>query len=290
MDSLQIKNIYWQKQWKIPGTSWQICGFSRSAYRTGFYITELDLMLDAGPQNFSKPKTILITHSHIDHLACLPLTMLGDVHSGHIFEIYGPKVAKDYIENYIKSMFEVNALANMRNTNFYKYNGLEMRAQDPFKLPMNKNNMEIAVFECDHGIPTVSYGLSEIKTKLKEEFIGLSGKEIGKLRADGVNISKEVIYKRLAYICDTSISVFDLNPDILNYSVIFIECTFFMDDELDNAISTKHIHWQTLKPYVLNNPQITFMLFHFSQRYPDKIIGNFFQKEVDAGIRNLNWW
>ena len=69
MDSLQVKNIYWQKQWKIPGTSWQICGYSRSAYRTGFYITELDLMLDAGPQNFSKPKTILITHSHINHLA-----------------------------------------------------------------------------------------------------------------------------------------------------------------------------------------------------------------------------
>lgn len=49
MDSNTVKSMYWQKDWQIPTTSWTIRGYSRSAYRTGFYIPELDMMLDAGP-------------------------------------------------------------------------------------------------------------------------------------------------------------------------------------------------------------------------------------------------
>jgi hypothetical protein len=60
MDAVSIKNIHWKTRWDIPGTPWSISGYSRSAFRTGFYIKELDLMLDAGPQNFNKPSHMLI--------------------------------------------------------------------------------------------------------------------------------------------------------------------------------------------------------------------------------------
>ena len=71
MEPVKVKMIHWQKKMTIPGTPWEICGYSRSAYRTGFYISGLDMMLDAGPQNFNKPTHIFITHTHIDHIACL---------------------------------------------------------------------------------------------------------------------------------------------------------------------------------------------------------------------------
>ena len=173
-------------------------------------------------------------------------------------------------------------------TDWYKYNNLN--PSDKFQLTTKKTDLEIVVFNCDHSIPTISYGLSELKQKLKPEYSGLAGKEIAKLRSDGVEITTEIQYKRLAYICDTSIAVFELNPDILNYAVIFIECTFLMPDELENAIVTKHIHWDQLKPYVLNHPDKIFMLFHFSQRYRDTQINEFFQRQVENGIKNLHWW
>ena len=44
-DALSLKKSFWQRMWTIPKTSWSICGYSRSAYRTGFYIKELNLML-----------------------------------------------------------------------------------------------------------------------------------------------------------------------------------------------------------------------------------------------------
>lgn len=215
LDALKVKTIYWQKKWNIPNTSWSICGYSRSAYRTGFYICELNLLLDAGPQSFNKPDCILISHTHIDHVACLPLTLIEDVHSDHTVEIYGPSAAETHIKNYVYSMFSLNAMANINHCpGWFGYNAVDAH-QEPFSLMLNKTELVIEVFECDHAVPTVSYGISEIKTKLREEFIGLTGKEIAKIRSEGIDVSQKVQQKKLAYICDTSIAVFDLNKSIL---------------------------------------------------------------------------
>jgi ribonuclease Z len=286
-DSQNIGNIFWKKKWKIPNTSWNISGYSRSAYRTGFYIPELSLMLDAGPQNFNNPEHIFITHSHVDHLALLPFTLIENEKVIHT-NIYGPKEADKYINNYILSLFSLNVLHNFKELDFYTYNGLHDK--DNFKLNMNNNIIEVNIYKCDHRVPTIGYGLVECKQKLKEEYLDLPGKEIGKLRKEGVEITKEVKHKRLVYVCDTSIKVFELNPDLLTYQTIFIECTFFMPDELENARETKHIHWSELKKYVVDNPHILFVLFHFSKRYKDCEILDFFKKEVDNGIKNIYYW
>ena len=35
----------------------------------GFYIPELNIMLDAGPTSLKNPDHIFITHNHVDHVA-----------------------------------------------------------------------------------------------------------------------------------------------------------------------------------------------------------------------------
>ena len=102
-----------------------------------------------------------------------------------------------------------------------------------------------------------------------------------------MDITADVVFKQFAYVCDTSIEVFQLNPTLLDYPTIFIECTFLLADELENAIKTSHIHWEQLKPVVENNPKTTFVLFHFSQRYRDSEIAAFFDKEK---VPNVIWW
>jgi len=286
MDALKIKTIFWQKESIIPNTPWKIRGYSRSAFRTGFYLPDLDLLLDAGPQNFNHPSTVMITHTHIDHIASLPFTMIGHEEP---LNLYGPAAAQTHVENYINSMFAVNALTPVTNSDwsqqFYQYHPL--KPKDIFPITLNKNDLEIEVFECDHTIPTISYGISQIKQKLKSEYLGLPGKEIGALRKSGTQVTQAVTTKSLAYVCDTSIRVFDLNPNLLSYPTIMIECTFFLPDELENAGKTNHIHWDQLKPYVLAHPEISFILFHFSQRYRDQEVLDFFQSEK---IDNLSCW
>lgn len=290
MDALQVKMAHWQKEWKIPKTEWKIRGYSRSAYRTGFYIPELDLMLDAGPQNHQKPSTVFITHTHIDHIACLPLTMIGDVKPNQEFQIYAHYMAEKYIANYIKAMFSANAMMDLEECNdWYKY--FPVRGGDTFPITLNKNKLSVQVWDCQHSIPTVGYGLSLSKSKLKQEYVGLLGQEIAKLRKSGIEISEEIWYKKLAYVCDTSIDVLEIYPSILEYEVVMIECTFLLPDEFENAKLTKHIHWSQLAPYVIANPNVYFVAFHFSQRYRDAEINDFFQKEcLEKNISNLFWW
>ncbi|KNC86869.1 hypothetical protein SARC_01015 [Sphaeroforma arctica JP610] len=288
MDALAVRKAHWQKIWSIPNTPWTIKGYSRSAYRTGFIIPELNVMLDAGPQHFSTPHTVLVTHAHIDHIANLPLTLIGDAESGLVTDVYGPQAAEKYIRNYIHAMFEANAMQEIDEIDWYRYKGVS--ARDVIRMPIKKTLLEMQVFECDHAVPTVSYGLSEVKQKLKQEYLGKDGKVIAQLRKDGVSITQEVVVKRLAYVCDTSIRVFEMNPGILEYPVIFIECTFLFDDELQNAMDTQHIHWQQLKQYVETHSHIEFMLFHFSLRYKDSEINSFFREITANGLSNLRWW
>lgn len=214
--------------------------------------------------------------------------MIGDEKGNHVFQIYAIDIAKDKIASYIKSMFDVNSLSDSDPSPWYDYHSLKKGCVVP--LETKRTQLMVEVFECDHTIPTIGYGFTEIKHKLKEEYSKLTGKDIGKLRKEGVEITEPKAIKKFTYICDTSIDVFNLNPSILEYPVIFIECTFILDEELENAGKTKHIHWKELKPYVENNPDKTFILFHFSQRYRNSEISEFFEKEKESGIDNIIWW
>ena len=282
-DMMDLKQKFWARTMKIPGTPWTICGDSRSALRTAFYIKELDTMLDAGLQNFKHPAYIYITHTHGDHIGELPFTLIG----GHIgtadvpTQIYVPERAVPYIREYIDKLFTTNGMypqpPREEIDNYYLVHGLI--PGETWRTERKNANLVIEVFECDHRIPTVSYGFSEIKDKLKPEYSMLEGREIAKLRKAGTQITAAITYKRFAYVCDTTIMVFDMNPSLIEYPVIMIECTFLDDNDgtAEDEDSKKHIYWPQLQPYVEKYPEKTFILFHFSKRYKGIEIRDFFQ-------------
>lgn len=292
MDAIRVKSIYWETKKKIKGTPWTIRGYSRSSYRTGFYLPELNIMLDVGPQNFNKPDTIFITHPHLDHIAELPMTLIEDMHTDHKVVIYCHPSAVDLIDRFIKSAFMANAVDATEPdvSNCYEIIGVAAGSELP--LIINKNKVNVEVFNCDHTIPTISYGFSLTVDKLKDEYKGLPGKEIGQLRKSGVAITEAITKKKFAYVCDTTIAVFKLNPSLIQYPVIYIECTFLFPEEKENAIKTNHIHWDDIKPIIIANPDIHFVLFHFSQRYKDSEIDKFFDTEFfkNPYFDNFDWW
>lgn len=118
-----------EKKYTIKNSpQWQVSGYSRSAFRTGFYVNGLNIMLDAGPQCFKKPDHIFITHSHCDHIANLPFTLIGEEDGNHKYNLYGPKKAETKIKKYISSMFEANSLSdNIPVDDWFTYYGLEKK-------------------------------------------------------------------------------------------------------------------------------------------------------------------
>jgi len=288
---LDVRTSHWKQSYMFDRLN--ICGYSKAAYRTGFYIKEYDLMLDAGHQAFNKPKHILITHAHLDHIANLPLSLISNdndnKNNNFKFEIYAPFEIKDLLKGYIQSTFNLN-ICGLSNINIESlYNFTELKKNMTFNIDANNNKLEIETFIMDHRIPTLGYGISTLKEKLKKELINLPKQELIQLKKNGNKITETVKINKFAYICDTSIKVFKLNNNILNYKNIIIECTFLYDDEIENAIDTKHICWLQLKPYIINNPQIHFILIHFSLRYKDEEIKQFFDSEL-ININNVKVW
>lgn len=276
--------FFWTKTYPIPGTSWTLRGYSRAAFRTGFFISELGIMLDAGPQIRNKPDHVFITHTHADHIAQLPFTMIGEEKGEHIFHIYAPAKSEEWLRQYIAALFNVNAVRYMRPDAEKYYRFHPMIAGTEFPLMIRNNLYLFEIFACDHSIPTVSYGIKMVKHKLKEEYLGLPGKEIAALKKDGKEITKQIIIPALAYICDTTIKVFEMNPTILNYNTVVIECTFLKEEDSNGS---DHISWPELKPVILKNPHINFILMHFSMKYKESEIRDFFQSE---GLPNTMPW
>jgi ribonuclease Z len=140
-----------------------------------------------------------------------------------------------------------------------------------------------------HSVTCVGYGFIQEKKKLKQEYIGVQGKQLGELRKNGIVIDYLVENPMFAFLGDTTIQFFEEHsklkdngePSIFRYPLIIVECTFLGSDELDQerADKKKHINWPRLKPYIEAHSKILFVLIHFSRRYNDTTIRDFFEKE-----------
>jgi len=272
---------------KIGQTNYTLKGFSIAALRSNFYIKELGIMLDAGLSGNMAATDILITHGHSDHIASLPFH-LYTVKPGEKINIYVPKNIINHVYTFIESLSSLSCqcdfttMANDTRTqdtiSSTFYNLIPVTAGSFFTLDPKHKNLKIEIIDCDHSVDCVGYGLIETRLKLKEEFKSLTGIQIKKLRESGVDIHNRIEIPFFCYLGDTSEKILS-NNTIEKYHTIMIECTFIMSDEIQNAIDTKHMHWLSLREYVVSHPNITFILYHFSLRYKKTEIEEFFTKE-----------
>lgn len=241
-------------------------------------------MLDAGPQNFRKTTHVFITHTHADHIAELPLSLMhagqGD---GSKITIHCPADAVRHLQTYITAFFQVNAVCDCSMNDFCRFVPLEAPKQT-HRLTLKGDIIEVASVGGDHTVPTILYGFALIKQKLLPQFASLSGKAIAQLRKEGQNVTAEVVEPKFAYVLDTSIEGLMAASWLLDYPVVIVECTFLLPDEKKFTHEKKHIHWDDLQPMVLARPETLFILVHFSQRHSDPFVREFFEAQHIANV------
>ena len=280
---------------QIPGASQlTLMGWSVAALRTNFYIRELGIMLDAG---LSAPNWVinhlLITHCHSDHTANLPYHLYSHKPDNKI-KIYVPKGIEAHIKDYIESAYLLSSHTfpeeeNIKREELHLYNFYELITVEPgnnFPIQIKKANYGLEIFKCYHTVPCVGYGIYDIRKKLKEEYSKLTGKEIGELRKKGVDINYNYLNKMFVYLGDTGKEIFEDKEweKIVEYPTIIIECTFILKDEKEQAKKTQHIHWEDLEPIVDKYNKNTFILIHFSQRYDNSEIKQFFEEKKKTNV------
>lgn len=287
--------------YKLKDSNKNIQGYSIAGLRTNFFIYP-DLMLDAGISAPFSPKIILITHGHSDHTANLPFHLYRSDLNLEPIKIFCPKEIKDFLNNYIVSMFQMSDCNNEVIPHGYEIIGIDENTPS-IELMINKQLHLLEFYKCDHTVPCIGYGISLIKNKLKKEYIGLSTKEIKELKMQNVEITERIYEHELFYGGDTTHKLFDdyankdnnkdnnkdinINKNIFKYKNIMIECTFVHEDDITHAENKKHMHWLNLKKFVESNISINWILMHFSQKYKKKDIEEFF---INENLSNIKLW
>ncbi|ETO27505.1 hypothetical protein RFI_09629 [Reticulomyxa filosa] len=177
----------------------------------------------------------------------------------------------DHISNYCKVFVELNG-----------YKTLPDKPNWHFRI----NDASLMI--CHHSVPCLGYKFDEKKKVRKPEYANITKKEdFIALRKQNVDVNMEVWEKKFVYVGDTSITVLHTNKDLFLYPIIIIECTFLHEEEKiqDKIEHDGHILWKDLKPFVLKHSDITWVLIHFSCRYDEHEIVEFFQNEQNELLK-----
>jgi ribonuclease Z len=279
------EKVYWEKHpsMKIKGTPYTLSGFSVAARNTCFYIKELDMFLDCGVPHNLVPKYIFITHGHLDHTGQIAKSLID---TGKVKPIIvAPKPLIDMIKNQIRETFIMSKF-NPNAKVAEKYDMIPAELGQDLSMNIKNMDMKIEIIKCFHGVVCDGYGFIEKRSKLKQEYRGMSQEEIANLKKEGKEITEIIEVPLFCFLGDTNYKVLE-DKRLAKYPTIIIECSFLFPDEIQLAKKKNHMHWDQMKEYIKSHPNNTFVLTHFSARYTDFEINEFFEKQ---NVPNIEVW
>lgn len=251
-----------------------ITGFSRSGIRTGLYLEEFDILLDAGVYFDRKPKLVLVTHGHLDHVNNLYSILLDNILKPTVLV---PPSSQKLIINYLNAQHSVS-LNKKGFFKRFKMAGLE----NEYTVELSKK-FKIKPYLMDHSIDTIGYGINIISKKLNPDYVNKSQSELIEIKKSGKEV--DIINEKgfILFCGDTSSMVLNKLP-FSDYKYVIIECTFLDNDHYVEAFNRKHLHYLELKPFFEKYVKTNFILIHFSKRYKDSFIKEFFKKNNHENV------
>ncbi|MDA1055307.1 MAG: MBL fold metallo-hydrolase [Planctomycetota bacterium] len=249
-------------------------GYSRAAVQTYWRIPEMKLGFDLGaqPWDFMGTSTWFVSHTHLDHIAALPVyvarrrMMKMDPPT-----IYLPDHAVETVERLLKVYRQLDR-------GRLPCELIPVKAGDEIEL---SRELVVTASATHHTVPALGYIVWERKQKLKPEFADLRGDEIRDLKLSGVEITNEVRVPELAYLGDSAPAGLDNCPAMYEARVLISEMTFVAPSHRKDKIH-KHGHMH-LDDYVerkdrFKNERV--IVGHFSTRYNSRQIRELVSKAL----------
>ncbi len=260
-------------------------GWSRAAVQTYWRINELKLNFDLGgqPWDFMGTPTCFITHTHLDHIAALPLY----VSRRRMMKmeppiIYMPSYAIDDCWKMLRSFVPLD------------------RGAMPCELEPLQDGDEIEIgrewlvtaLRTRHTIPSLGFLVEQRRQKLKPEFRELTGNQIRDLRLSGTDVTAETRIPIFAYTGDTSPEGLDDNPEMFEAKILISEMTFVAPGHRREKIHKHgHMHVDDYRERADRFKNEVIIASHFSTRCSDSQVQRWVQKQLpDSLDGRLNLW
>jgi ribonuclease Z len=256
-----------------------IQGWSRAAVQSYWRICELNVGLDCGaqPWDFMGTPNWFLTHTHLDHMAALPVYIARR----RMMKMEPPRVyvPLEMYDDIRRLLLVMQRLDRGRQT--VELQGVQ--AGDVIEL--NRNHL-VTVHQMQHTVPSRGYIIWERRKKLKEEYTGLSGEQIRDLRYSGVEVTREVRIPLVAYTGDTAPGGLDANPEFYEAKILITELSFLRAGHRREKIHKYgHMHLDDIAERAERFRNELVILGHFSTRYHPREVRRVLEAKLPDGLR-----
>ena len=260
-------------------------GYSRAAVQSYWRIPELKLGFDLGaqPWDFMGTPTWFVSHTHLDHIAALPVYVARRrMMKMDPPVIYLPEHAIELVQHVLKAFQRLDR-------GRLPCELIPVRPGDSFEL---SRELVVEAVATRHTVPSLGYIVWERRKKLKAEYQSLTGDQIRDVRLSGVEVSEERRFPLVAYTGDTAPEGLDANPAMYEAKILITEMSFVAPSHRKDKIH-KHGHMH-LDDFVQRQARFQNELVvaaHFSTRYHDKQILHFVRKSLPGMLDGrLHLW
>ena len=249
-------------------------GYSRAAVQSYWRIPELKIGFDLGahPWDFMGTPTWLITHTHLDHIAALPVYVARRrMMKMEPPTIYMPEHAIELMQHILKAFHRLDR-------GRLPCSLIPVKAGDEFEL---SRELHVTASATRHTVPSLGYVIWEKRKKLKVEYQNMTGDQIRDIRLSGVEVSEERRLPIVAYTGDTAPEGLDACPAMYDAKILITEMSFVAPGHRKEKIH-KHGHMH-LDDFVQRRDRFKNELIiagHFSTRYHDKQVVHFVRKSL----------
>ncbi len=260
-------------------------GYSRAAVQTYWRIPEFKLGFDLGaqPWDFMGTARWFVTHTHLDHIAALPVY----VARRRMMKMEPPTIyVPGHALNTIRQFLQV---VERLDRGRLPCQLIPVAAGDEIEL---SRELVVTVHETVHTVPSVGYIVWQRRNKLKPEYRELSGEQIRDLRLNGVEVAAEQRFPEVAYLGDSRPRGLDACPDMYRARILIAEMTFVARDHRKDLIHKHgHIHLDDIVARRERFANERIILAHFSTRYHDRQIRAIVQRALPDLLDNrIHLW
>ncbi len=224
---------------QIEFAGFHVAGYSVAGEETVLIVPELDCVFDIGkcPREALTVNHLLLTHGHMDHAAGLVYYFAQRDFQG--IETGKALVPADLVNPLKALMYAWGKVEG----HVPPHDFVGMVPGDQFEI---RRGLFARAFGTRHVPGSLGFSIVDVRKKLKEEFLGLTGPQIVELKQKGVEITNTLEFPLVAYLGDTGKANYSDLPDVANAQVLLVECTFFEADHISRARAGRHIHVKDL--------------------------------------------
>jgi ribonuclease Z len=255
-------------------------GYSRAAVQSYWRIPELKIGFDLGaqPWDFMGTPTWLVSHTHLDHIAALPVY----VARRRMMRMEPPVIylPAEGVEDVRRLLLIMQRLDRGRMVCDLR----GVKAGDEIEL--SRENI-VTAFATTHTIPSLGYVVWDRRHKLKEEYQGLPGDKIRDLRLAGTPVTREVRVPLVTYTGDTSPAGLDACPAVFESRILITELSFIRPNHRREKIHKfGHMHLDDLLERADRFRNELIICMHFSTRYHPQEIRRYVDGKLPANLRD----